>query len=104
MLTLLDESNKNEEDQCINPNTMLTLLDGQKCRLDTKYEQTFLKRVNVPIILIGNTLSRSFRDQNNPIAKKIIPLQFDFYHKDLDEGRIIVNLVGIYILKLVICS
>lgn len=74
-----DESHKKEEDQRINPKALLSLLDGQECRLDAKYERTFLQRVNVPIMIMGKTLPRSFRDPDTPFAKGIIPLKFADY-------------------------
>ncbi|KAF5200896.1 hypothetical protein FRX31_009517, partial [Thalictrum thalictroides] len=40
-------------------NNMLKLLDGQECRLDSKYSKVFLKKRHVPVILIANQLTQS---------------------------------------------
>jgi len=36
--------------------TILKILDRQKCRLDSKYARVFTKKRNVPIVMIANGL------------------------------------------------
>ncbi|KAJ6676030.1 hypothetical protein OIU79_020340, partial [Salix purpurea] len=37
-------------------NNILKVLDGQECRLDSKYARVFKKKKNVPIVMIANKL------------------------------------------------
>ena len=39
-------------------NTLLRMLDGQECRLDSKYGKVFTKKRNVPIVMIANQIPR----------------------------------------------
>ena len=94
-----DDSNKNEYEKGISIETWLTLLDGQECRLDAKYERTILKKANVPIILIGNSLPWNFKDEKSPLSKRIIPLKFQTHCSDLDEGRIAATLYSCMCLR-----
>jgi len=94
-----DESEKHESAQRINPNALLTLLDGQETRLDAKYEKTFVKKANVPIILLGNHLPFIFREIKSPFAKRVIPLQFQSHAEDLDEARIAATLYAAMCLR-----
>ena len=54
-------------------NKLLTILDGQPCRLDGKYEKRWIQSMNVPIILIGKALSTSFSKSQTPWAERIMP-------------------------------
>lgn len=40
-------------------NTMFKMLDGQECRLASKYSKVFTKTKNVPVVLIANEVPRS---------------------------------------------
>ena len=95
----MDESNKYESEQGINPKTVLTLLDGQESRLDAKYEKTLIKKENVPIVLMGNKLPQEIRKSGSPLANRVIPLHFKTYIEDLDEGRIAATLYAAMCLR-----
>jgi len=62
---------------------ILTLLDGQESRLDGKYERRFLKKANVPIILM---IPSAFTNLSTPWwSKRIMPLRF--YSKGIGRRK-----------------
>ena len=71
-------------------NHLLKLLDGQRCRLDAKYERVFLKKKNVPIMKRnkGKDLPYLFR-KTGPWAERIFPLKFHSHLKRIEEERIV---------------
>ncbi|KAA0036653.1 hypothetical protein E5676_scaffold76112G00020 [Cucumis melo var. makuwa] len=83
----IDESNKYESEQGINPKTLLTLLDGQESRLEAKYERRLIKKENLPIILIGKKVPHEIRKSESPLAKRLIPLKFQT-KSEVDLARI----------------
>ena len=44
-------------------NTFLRVLDGQLCKLDTKYGKLFNKKRNVPVVTITNYPVRNIREK-----------------------------------------
>jgi len=62
---------------------ILTLLDGQESRLDGKYERRFLKKANVPRILM---IPSAFKNLSTPRwSKRIMPLRF--YSKGIGRRK-----------------
>ena len=74
-------------------NTILKVLDGQECRLDSKYGRVFKKRKNVPIVMIANKLPTGMR-QEGPFRARFLRLRFSSNIKNLEEERIIATLWG----------
>lgn len=74
-------------------NTLLKVLDGQVCRLDSKYQQTFRKHRKVPVIMIANELP-GIMEKHGPFRARFIRLPFYTKIQNLEEGRIIATLLG----------
>ena len=79
-----------EEKPGVYLNHLLKLLDGQTCRLDAKYERVFLKKRNVPIILMSKELPYLFR-KTGPWSERIFPLKFLSHLKRIQEERIVAT-------------
>lgn len=63
---------------------MLRVLDGQQCRLDTKYGRVFTKEKNVPIIVIANVIPEGMRDQG-ALQERFMRLLFTSRIEELEE-------------------
>lgn len=74
-------------------NTLLKVLDGQECRLDSKYSRVFKKKNNVPIILIGNRLTSEMSRQG-PFRARFYRMRFETYIENIKDERIIATLWG----------
>lgn len=74
-------------------NTILKVLDGQECRLDSKYARIFTKRKNVPIIMIANSLPSAML-KHGPFRARFLRLCFQSNLRNLNEERIIATLWG----------
>lgn len=74
-------------------NNLLKVLDGQECRLDSKYSRVFTKKRNVPIIMIANKLPQLMRD-HGPFRARFYRIRFSTPISDLSEERIIATLYG----------
>ena len=74
-------------------NTLLKVLDGQECRLDSKYSRIFKKKNNVPIIFIGNRLTSEMR-RRGPFRARFYRMRFETYIENIKEERIIATLWG----------
>lgn len=74
-------------------NTLLKVLDGQECRLDSKYSKIFTKKCHVPIVMIGNTLPKGIKTKG-PLQERFIRLRFANVIEHLDESRLIATLWG----------
>ncbi|RZS17409.1 hypothetical protein BHM03_00049548, partial [Ensete ventricosum] len=91
-----DENNavgKNQQAMAAENNTLLRVLDGQKCRLDAKYGRVFLNKRNVPVITITNKPPRSIRIKG-PFHERFIRLRFKSVVKRLQKNRVIATLYG----------
>lgn len=59
-------------------NTLLKVLDGQECRLDSKYGRGFTKKRNVPTVLVANMIpkwARKWRRFHGSIVEEPGPFQ-----------------------------
>lgn len=74
-------------------NTLLKMLDGQECRLDSKYSRIFTKKANVPIIMIANNLPLSIREKG-PFKERFLSIKCQNNIDNLSEERIIATLWG----------
>lgn len=74
-------------------NTLLKMLDGQECRLDSKYSRVFTKRTNVPIVMIANRIPHAFF-KGGPLKERFITIKSQHTVEDLIEERIIATLWG----------
>lgn len=74
-------------------NTLLKMLDGQECRLDSKYSRIFTKRTNVPIVMIANQLPSTFH-KGGPFRERFLTIKSQHTVEDLKEERIIATLWG----------
>jgi len=74
-------------------NTLLRVLDGQQCRLDSKYGLKLTKKNNVPVIMITNSPVRSLREQG-PFNERIMRLRFKSRIPHLRADRLISTLWG----------
>lgn len=66
------------------------MLDGQECRLDSKYSRVFTKKVNVPIIMVANSLPKCLC-QKGPFPERFMRMKFTTNIKNLEEERIIAT-------------
>lgn len=73
--------------------TILKVLDGQECRLDTKYGKVFTKTKKVPIIMIANKLPNSTR-YHGPLRGRFIRVPFYPRITEIEEGRLLATLWG----------
>lgn len=71
-------------------NTLLKILDGQECRLDS---QGFTKVGNVPIVFIAQKLPKSIT-RYGPLQERFIRLPFNTRLDNLKEERIIATFWG----------
>jgi len=67
-------------------NTLLRVLDGQQCWLDTKDGRLFNKRKNVSVVTIMSNPVRSFREQG-PFHERFMRLKFHSRLPQLREDR-----------------
>lgn len=74
-------------------NTMLKVLDGQKCRLDCKYAKIFLKKKKIPIIMISNRLPALMED-NIPLRMRYNRLRMQTKIQKIEEEKVIPTLLG----------
>lgn len=74
-------------------NTLLKVLDGQECRLDSKYGKIYNKKVNVPVIMVANKLTRRIREKG-PMQERFIRMRFITNIQEIQEERIIATLWG----------
>jgi hypothetical protein len=74
-------------------NTILKVLDGQECRLDSKYARIFKKKRNVPIVMIANKLPQIMR-QHGPFRARFYRVRFSSNIEHLEEERIVATLYG----------
>lgn len=74
-------------------NTILRILDGQECRLDSKYARVFTKKRNVPIVMIANRLPHALKS-DGPFKARFLRLRFHSNIRNLEEKRIIATLWG----------
>lgn len=74
-------------------NTLLKVLDGQECRLDSKYGKIYNKKVNVPVIMVANKLTRRIRE-GGPMQERFIRIRFMTNIQEIKEERIIATLWG----------
>lgn len=74
-------------------NTILKVLDGQECRLDSKYARVFKKKRNVPIVMIANKLPQIMR-QHGPFRARFYRVRFSSNIEHLEEERIVATLYG----------
>lgn len=69
------------------------MIDGQHCRLDSKYGRIFTKENHVPIVMIANKLPQGMKGEG-PFRERFIRLQFSTHIEDLEEERVIATLWG----------
>lgn len=74
-------------------NTLLKVLDGQECRLDSKYRELFNKQRNAPIIMIANHMPWNLK-QSGPMQERFLRLRFMSNIPVLQEERVIATLWG----------
>lgn len=74
-------------------NTLLRILDGQECRLDSKYSRVFTKTKNVPIVMMSNEMPRSLT-RKGPLQERFMRLCFRERILNLKEERVIATLWG----------
>lgn len=74
-------------------NTLLKVLDGQECRLDSKYRDLFHKQRNAPIIMIANRMPWNVK-KPGPMQERFMRLRFTSNIPMLQEERIIATLWG----------
>lgn len=74
-------------------NTLLKMLDGQECQLDTKYGRLFRKTVNVPTVLIASKLYPSLK-QTGPFHERFMRLKFRHRIENLEPERLAATLLG----------
>lgn len=72
-------------------NTLLRVLDGQPCQLDSKYSRVFTKTKNVPIVMIANVLPRCMK---GPFQERLTLLQFRKKLMNLKQERVVLTLWG----------
>ncbi|CAL9208288.1 unnamed protein product (mitochondrion) [Musa hybrid cultivar] len=80
-------------------NTLLRVLDGQKCRLDSKYGKLFMKKRNVTVITIMNSPPQSIR-VNGPFQERFMRLMFGIRIPNLQKERFIATLYGCMLRRL----
>ena len=80
-------------------NTLLRVLDGQKCRLDSKYGRIFYKKNNVPVITIMNSPPLSIRVRG-PFHEQFMRLRFNSNIPKLQSERLIATLYGCMLRRL----
>lgn len=74
-------------------NNLLKVLDGQECRLDSKYSKVFKKKRNVPIIMIANKLPQ-IMERHGPFRARFFRIRFSRLIQNLEEERVIATLWG----------
>lgn len=74
-------------------NNLLKVLDGQECRLDSKYSKVFKKKRNVPIIMVANKLPQIMA-RHGPFRARFYRIRFSTQIQNLKEERIIATLYG----------
>lgn len=74
-------------------NTLLKVLDGQECRLDSKYSKVFKKKRNVPIIMVANSLPQ-LMSHHGPFRARFFRLRFSSQIPSLEEERVLATLYG----------
>ncbi|RZS17292.1 hypothetical protein BHM03_00049414 [Ensete ventricosum] len=74
-------------------NTFLKVLDGQQCKLDTKYGKVINKFRNVPIVVITNVPGRIIREAG-PFHERFMRLKFNTKLKKLLGPRVVATLLG----------
>lgn len=74
-------------------NTILRILDGQECRLDSKYARVFTKRRNIPVVMIANKLPQAVKN-DGPFKARFFRLRFHSRIRNLKEERVIATLWG----------
>ena len=74
-------------------NNLLKVLDGQECRLDSKYSKVFKKKRNVPIIMIANKLPQIMAS-HGPFRARFYRIRFSSNIEQLEEERIVATLYG----------
>ena len=74
-------------------NNLLKVLDGQECRLDSKYSKVFKKKRNVPIIMIANKLPQIMA-RHGPFRARFYRIRFSTQIQELKEERVIATLYG----------
>ena len=74
-------------------NTIIRILDGQECRLDSKYARVFTYKRNVPVVMIANRLPRAIMN-DGPFKARFLRLRFHSNIRNLEEKRVIATLWG----------
>ncbi|KAK9083552.1 hypothetical protein Scep_030023 [Stephania cephalantha] len=74
-------------------NNLLKVLDGQECRLDSKYAKVLQKKRNVPIIMIANKLPQ-IMEKHGPFRARFYRIRFSTTIQQLEEERVIATLYG----------
>ena len=72
-------------------NTILRILDGQECRLDSKYARVFTKKRNIPVVMIANRLPSAVMN-DGPFEARFLRLRFHSNIRNLEEKRVIATL------------
>lgn len=72
---------------------MLKVLDGQVCRLDAKYSRLFIKKVNVPVVMIANSIIPMAKEWG-PMQERFLRLRFVTCIDRLSEERVVATLAG----------
>lgn len=74
-------------------NTLIRVLDGQQCRLDSQYGRVFTKHRNVPVITITKNPVRGLREQG-PFHERFMRLFFKGRVPELRADRLIATFWG----------
>lgn len=74
-------------------NNLLKVLDGQECRLDSKYSRVFKKKKNTPIIMIANKLPKVM-EHHGPFRARFYRVRFSNQIQNLEEERVIATFWG----------
>jgi hypothetical protein len=74
-------------------NTLLKMLDGQECRLDSKYGKVLNKKRNVPIVMISNVIPSCLRHPG-AFQERFMRIPFRSNLEALEEERVISTLYG----------
>lgn len=72
-------------------NNLLKVLDGQECRLNSKYSRVFRKKRNVPIFMIANKLPK-IMERHGPFRARFFRIRFSTRIQNLEEERVIATL------------
>lgn len=88
-----NEAIDNGQNDTNQENILLKVLDGQECRLDSKYREVFNKKINVPIIMVANNMPWKVKTPG-PMRERFLRLRFHSQIDNLQEERIIATLWG----------